>query len=163
MLMLRKMFSAQGMLPETIDYTRINDIYDRLGLTPRLCIEYLVEMLVEHKREVNKVVSTVSAAQLEQLFKDAASLDMDAVSDNICLIGREQRDDMHSAVVVAPITSLIRLILVKQVPNIERAEQIRLYKLFSKVPDSRAVAGIFFEALAQQYLQEGMYSNSFRW
>ena len=151
------MFSAQALLPETIDYTRINDIYDRFGPTPCLCIDYFfnVAMLVEHKRKVNKVVSNVTAAQLEQLFKDAASLDMDAVSHKICLISREQRDDMHSDVVVAPITSLIRSILVKQVRSIERAERIRLYKLFAKVPDSRAVADMFFEALAQQDLQEG--------
>jgi len=151
------MFSTQAMLPETIDYTRINDIYDRFGPTPRLCIDYSfdLDMLVEHERKVNKVVSNVTAVQLEQLFKDAGSLDMDTVSHTICLISREQRDDMHSGVVVAPITSSIRSILVKQVRSIERAEQIRLYKLFAKVPGSRAVAGIFFEALAQRYLQEG--------
>ena len=62
---------------------------------------------------------------------------MDAVSHKICLISREQRDDMHSDVVVAPITSFIRSILVKQVRSLERAEQIRLYKRFAKVPDSR--------------------------
>jgi hypothetical protein len=139
MLMLRRLFSAQAILPETIDYTRINDIYDRFGPTPRLCIDYLfdVAMLVEHERKVNKMVSNVTAAQLEQLFKDAASLDMDAVSHKICLISREQRDDMHSDVVVAPITSFIRSIPVKEVRSLERAEQIRLYKRFAKVPDSR--------------------------
>ena len=121
MLMLWRMFSTQAMLPETIDYTRINDIYDRFGPTPRLCIDYSfdLDMLVEHERKVNKVVSNVTAVQLEQLFKDAGSLDMDTVSHTICLISREQRDDMHSGVVVAPITSSIRSILVKQVRSIE--------------------------------------------
>jgi hypothetical protein len=46
--------------------------------------------------------------------------------------------------------------LVDRVRNLQRAEQIHLYKLFAKVPGSRAIAGVFFEATAQRCLQEGV-------
>ena len=36
----------------------------------------------------------------------------------------------------------------------ERAEQLRLYNFFAKVPESRKMAGVFYEVLAQQRFQE---------
>jgi hypothetical protein len=81
---------------------------------------------------------------------------MDALSHKVCLISREKREDVHSRPIVAPITSFIQSKLANQLRVLEQAERIRLYKQFSKVPDSRAVAGIYFEAAAQRCLQDGM-------
>ena len=58
-----------------------------------------------------------------------------------------QLDGVHSQPVVAPITDFIKSRLANQFRRGERAEQIRLYKYFAKVPDSKATASIFFEAV----------------
>ena len=39
----------------------------------------------------------------------------------------------------------------------ERAEQLRLYNFFAKVPESRKMAGVFYEVLAQQRFQEKIF------
>jgi hypothetical protein len=46
--------------------------------------------------------------------------------------------------------------LVCQIRTLERREQLRIYKRFAKTRDSRAVAGIAFEAAGQVMLQDGM-------
>lgn len=112
------------------------------------------EELAEYEEAVGKAISGVTSAQLEKLFKDAGSLSMNAVSHKICLVRREKRGDMHSRAVVAPITPSIQSRLANQFRNIKRDEKVRLYEYFARDPDARGTAGIFFEAIAQQDLQE---------
>src|SRR5271170_3939601 len=64
-------------------------------------------------------------------------LSMGAVLHEVCLISRMQLDDVHSQPVVAPITDFIKSRLANQFRRVEPAEQIRLYKYFAKVPDSK--------------------------
>jgi hypothetical protein len=143
------------LFPESIERICINDIFDRLGPTPRLCIDFLSqEKLDAYEKSVQKAISSATASQLEQLFKDSTSLTTDAVSHKICLVSRENRDDVRSPAVVAPITPSIQSRLANQFRNLERGEKIRLYKYFSRVPDSKATAGIFFEAIVQHHFQE---------
>lgn len=78
---------------------------------------------------------------------------MDAVSHNICLTSRKDRKNVYSKAIASVITSSIKSRLFR---TLERGEQIRLYKYLSRVPDSRATAGIFFEAAAQGYFQGGV-------
>jgi hypothetical protein len=81
---------------------------------------------------------------------------MDTLSHKIWLISRQDREDVYSGAVVSPITSYIKSRLVNHFRTLEHREQIRLYKYFSKVPESRKVAGIFFEAATQQCFQRGV-------
>ena len=71
------------------------------------------------------------------------------------LLSHGQRDDVHSRAVVAPITHAIQLKLSTQFRDLHRDEQIRLYKYFERMSESRKVAGIFYEAIVQSYLQDG--------
>jgi hypothetical protein len=144
-----------ALLPESIERTRINDIFDRFGPTPRLCINFLSQKrLDEYEKSVQKAISSATASQLEQLLKDATSLTVDTVSHKICLVSRKDRDDLRSPAVVVPITLSIQSRLANQFRNLERGEKIRLYKYFARVPDSKAMAGIFFEAIAQRDFQK---------
>ena len=71
------------------------------------------------------------------------------------LLSHGQWDDVHSRAVVAPITHAIQLKLSTQFRDLHRDEQIRLYKYFERMSESRKVAGIFYEAIVQSYLQDG--------
>jgi hypothetical protein len=150
-----QMFSAQGILPD-MEEERINDVFDRYGPTPRLCINYLCnpKLLNKYKDELQDAISDLTIEKLERLFKDSRKLAMDSNSHKICLVSRKGRPS--SKAVVATITPTIQSRIAIQFRNVERAEQIRLYECFVTLPYSRALAGLVFEAAGQRQLQEGI-------
>ncbi len=81
---------------------------------------------------------------------------MDAGLHKICLISRQNRENVYSRPIVSPITSFIKSRLANRFRTLERGEQIHLYKYLFKVPGSRATAGIFFKAAAQGCSQDGV-------
>jgi hypothetical protein len=125
----------------------ILDIFNRLGPTPRLCFDILSRprCIVQYEKRLNGVISELTADRLWKLINDARDLSMDAVSHKVCLIRREEVDPF-SPWVVHPTSDWILWRLANQFRNIERTEQIRLYEKFSRVPDSRRMAGVIFEA-----------------
>src|ERR1700722_14347458 len=135
---------------------RIHNAFDTLGSTPRICIDIAChpESLEQYEEEVKKAVSNITSDLLKKLTADSASLSMDSISHKICLVRRKNPDKVQSLSMVAPITPHIQSRLPNQFRNMERAEQLRLYKFFAKVPESRRTAGVFYEALAQQRFQE---------
>jgi hypothetical protein len=81
---------------------------------------------------------------------------LDAISHKICLINREDREDVAGPWNVKPITQAIQSKLASQLRKTERRDQVRLYKQLARVPESRGLAGIAFEAAAQGRLQDGL-------
>lgn len=154
-LTFRWVFSANLTPLENITENHVNETFDLLGPVPRLCIDYSPEELEEYKQAVNMALSDITVKTIERLIKDTSALSMDRVSHKICLLSRGKRDDVHSPAVVAPITPSMQSRLGTRFRNLHRDEQIRLYKYFERVPESRKVAGIFYEAIVQSYFQEG--------
>ena len=95
----------------------------------------------------------MTSQRLETLFDKSNDLEMDDVSHKICLVSRENRDKVTSLPIVKPITPNMHSC---QFRKLERQEQVRMYKIFANNRDSRAVAGIAFEAAGQVRLQDGM-------
>jgi hypothetical protein len=141
-----------------VEHSRVDQIFDELGPIPRLCIDYVMtsDSMDRYKSDLDDAISKLTIEQLQRLCNEAFSLTMGEVSHKLFLIKRKKLEDLDSQVVVAPITGDIKKKLACQFRNLQKEEQIRLYKHFEKVPDSRAVAGIFFEAACQRRLQEGM-------
>ena len=142
----------------TSDYEHINLLYDRLGPTPRLCLDLFEDA---HRREryedeLRKVISNITSESLEALFDAAGTLEMDKLSHKICIIRRESLDNVAGLPIVEAITPHIRSKLVYQLRILERRDQVRLYKRFAKTSDSRALAGVAFEAAGQAMLQDGI-------
>jgi len=81
---------------------------------------------------------------------------MGEVSHKIFLINRQDRENVHSTAILSPITPSMKSRLASRFRTLERREQIRLFKYFSRTPESRALAGIFFEAAGQECLRDGM-------
>lgn len=102
------------------------------------------------------IISNLTTSELLRLLQNSRSLIMDAVSHKICLINRKDRANVHSSVILSPITSSIKSRLAIHFRTLERGEQTRLYKYLSKVPGSRATAGIFFEAAARGCFRGGV-------
>ena len=143
---------------EITDHAGINDVYDRYGPVPRLCIDIFSETVqfLQYQKDVHKAISHITLEQLKRLFEDASSLHLDDISRKICLISREDRNDVTSEFIVSPITLSIQTRLAGQIRKLERRDQVHLYKRFEKVPDSRGLVSILFEAAAQNSLGDGI-------
>lgn len=114
-----------------------------------------LDKLQEHEDHLQKGIFEITTSKLDKLFKDASLLNMDAISHKLCLLRRLDKNDVHSKSDVTPMTHSIQSRLANQYRNLERAERVHLYKMFGKVRDSRLLAGVFFEAIAQEHFQEG--------
>jgi hypothetical protein len=67
---------------------RINEVFNQLDPTPRLCIQLLsnVSELEEYEVALSKAVLNTTVGQLRRLFSKASELTMDAVSHQIWLV-----------------------------------------------------------------------------
>ena len=148
-------FSANLTSFKNVTENHIDEIFDLLGPIPRLCIDSTSDELEQYKTTLNTELSKITVDKIEMIIRYASILSMDAVSRKICLVSRKQWDDISSLPIVTPITSFIQSRLSIRFRNLHRDEQIRLYKYFKKVPELRAMAGIFYEAIVQSYLQDG--------
>ena len=150
--------STRASICRIADHAGINDVYDHFGPVPRLCIDIFGQTYQwqQYQMGVRNAISNITLEQLARQFEDASSLNPDDISDKICLISRENRNNVASEPIASPITSSIKTRLAGQIRKLERQDQIRLYKRFEKVPDSKGLAGILFEAAAQNSLGDGM-------
>ena len=80
---------------------------------------------------------------------EAASFSMNAFSNKICLIRRENPDDPSSGIHVTPMTNFIGSQLFLFLRHVERREQVQLYRHFAFLPSSRGMTGKIFEAICQ--------------
>ncbi|KAF8501872.1 hypothetical protein BU17DRAFT_78406 [Hysterangium stoloniferum] len=124
--------------------------YDRLGPMPCLCIEYDVSQLETHETKLETVLANLTTTTLEELISESRTLEMNEMSHSLCLLSR-QEDRFHKPV-LAPVSLYVKTRLANQFRKEELKEKIRLYRHFGKVPQSRSVAGIFFEAAVQSHL-----------
>ena len=156
--------STRASIHGIADHAGINDVYDRFGPVTRLCIDIFgkTDQFEQYKMDVCKAISNITLEYLARLFEDASSLHPDDSSHKIYLISRKDRDNVASVAIVSPITSSIQTRIAGQIRKLERQDQIRLYKRFEKVPDSRGLAGILFEAAAQNSLGDGMQVDLIR-
>ena len=152
-------FSAQLSLLENITEMHVNEIFDLFGPIPRLCVDSSSKDLEGYKKEVNEALLAMTVDQIEKLVINTAALSMDAVSHKICLISRSERDDVQSSV-VTPITYSIQSRLSTHFRRLDQGELIRLYQYFSRVKESK-VSGIFYEAIVQSYLVNGIHLELF--
>jgi hypothetical protein len=126
-----RMFSAQMLLPDSID--TVEDAFNQLGPIPRLCIDFSVNQheLDLYKQSVERAFSYFRTDQILQLASEATSLSMDAVFHKNFLIGRQKLDIMDSPPTVAPITDLMKSRLAIRFRALDQRELVELYHLFS--------------------------------
>lgn len=151
------MLSSSKLSRPSVEPKRIDDIFYRLGPTARICLEMIgtETVLKDYEHDLKDSLNHMTADDLERMIYDVSSLSINAVSHKLCLISRKDRDDLQSDRIVGPMTNVIKSRLANKLQNMTQAERIRLYKHFDKVPESRKMAGIYFESAAQHAIQEG--------
>jgi hypothetical protein len=117
------------------------------------------DRLEEYKNEIDTAISGITPNKLKKLVSDIRSLCVETdkdVSHKLGLISRIERDNVHSARVVAPITASIKSRLARQLRIVSRNQQIDLYHLFSKSPQTKKMCGMLFEAIGLCIVPEGL-------
>jgi len=97
--------------------------------------------------------------KLKKLVSDTQSFSADVdkdISHKLGLISRIERDDVHSARVIMPTTESIKSRLARRFRIVSRNQQIDLYNLFSKSPETRRMCGTLFEAIGLCVVPEGL-------
>ena len=138
----------------------INETFEQLGPTPRI-IQLLSQpkRLEEYKRDVDMAISNMTADKLKKLVSDTQSFSADVdkdISHKLGLISRMERDDVHSARVVAPMSESIKSRLARRLRILSRNQQIDLYNLFSKSPETERMCGTLYEAIGLCVVPEGL-------
>ena len=105
--------------------------------------------LKQYKRALDIAISEITPDKLRKFVSDARSLSQDesGILNELGLISRMERDDVSSAHVVAPITQSVKSGLAHQLRIVSMNQQIDLYHLFSKSPQTRRMRGILLEAI----------------
>lgn len=135
------------------------EVFLRDGPTPRLCIDYVKDphALEEHRDTVMREISHLTMDDLFSTVRMGETLDAD-LSHSIFLVKRQNVDNLHKFT-IEPISPYVRQLLKKELMNAEWKERLQAYRLTTRVKNSRFLAGLFFESLAQLQLQDMVSLN----
>ena len=136
----------------------INDTFDRFGPIPSICLETASSpyTLSVYETEVNGALNrvTVSLQSLLELMTNVNDLTMDAVSHKLCLVKREEINNIASKFLISPITKYIQSRLANCIRIYNIHQQVELFRLFFSYPSSRALAGTMFENICHMRFQK---------
>ncbi|KAF8803644.1 hypothetical protein BYT27DRAFT_7214616 [Phlegmacium glaucopus] len=149
-----KQVTHLSLIPTTEEQTV--EIFECFGPIPRLCSEALTTTHPHYAKEVKIAISHLTVQDIERLFNDASGLSLDEFSHKLCLVSRVDQALVTSDVDVAPITPSIKSRIVNQFQNLQQSEQVCLYQCFARSPESKKVAGVFYEAFVQSRLWNGL-------
>jgi len=134
----------------------IDEMYSRFGPTPRICFELskMQSLLNWHRRRSEIAIAKLSSRTLREMVNGALELNFDDVSHTIVLVKRRGNDLSQSLIIVEPITLVVEMALRNQLRRETQAERLALYRSLANVEDSRRLAGVVYESLAQEKLQQ---------
>ena len=95
----------------------------------------------------------LTANQLRDLIYEAATLAQDNLSYKICLIRRVDQDKISDNVYITPITDSIASKLAIRFRDLERHEQVGLYKDCVGMLSTKGMTGHLFVGYCQQHFQ----------
>ena len=153
-----RMISSMPILLPGWDEVEVRKIFDQLAPTLRV-VQLLSDpaRLEEYKKNVEMTLSGITPDDLQQLVCNIRSLSMEKdASNKLGLLRRQKHDDVHSRSVIEPITDVIKSRLASRLRHVAKDKQIQLYELFSKVPQTRKMAGSLFESIQQGMFQDGL-------
>ena len=123
---------------------------------PRLWLQLSDPRLkAQYETDIEKTIKALTTSAFENLIGITQSFTMDAVSHKLFLIRRVNQRP-HSLYTIAPVSPSIQAMIANHFQFLEQLDLINLYKKFQQIRDSRQIAGILFEVIAQKYLQENI-------
>ena len=134
---------------------RIGEMYSRFGPTPRICFDYLKQpaRLNAHRASFEEAISELSSRRLLQIVHGARTCQMDDTSHTILLVRRRGRLS-ERLTIVEPITAAVDMAIRNQLKRETQTERLFLYRSLANIEDCRRLAGILYELLAQEKLQQ---------
>lgn len=145
------------------NYKTIDQIYDRFGPTPRLCLDntFEPEFLEIYEQETQREIKKLTLQSLQELIFRIRFLDMDDISHKICLIRRKPIHNLRSnfllTLVVTPITEYIESGLAISMRNHDINQLTETFKLFFPIPFSGGISGYIFENICHQHFRERIH------
>ncbi|KAH9009391.1 hypothetical protein EDB84DRAFT_1280496 [Lactarius hengduanensis] len=139
---------------------RIDEMYHQYGPTPRICLDFLCNkaLLFTHEACYESALGKLSLQKLGHIAFENVNSGMDAESHTLVLVTRlpvdGDGDGKFSRSRLEPITRMIKLKLRDQLRKETRAARIELYKSLANVEGTRHIAGVVYESLAQDILEE---------
>ena len=135
--------------------SRVDEMYSRFGPTPRICFDYLKQpaRLNAHRDSFETAISELSSRRLLQLVHGARKFQIDDVSHTILLVRRRGRLS-ERLTIVEPITTAVDMAIRNQLKRETQTERLLLYRSLTNVEGSRRLAGVLYELLAQEKLQQ---------
>ena len=94
---------------------------------------------------VDKALNQVTLERLQQLTTDTDSLTMDKMSHKLCLLRREDINDVESDFLISPITEHIQYEIANRILFCSLQRQIETFQSLYSNPSSKAMAGTVFE------------------
>jgi hypothetical protein len=147
------MFSAPLRLAHP-DFKLIDQVYDQFGPIPRLCFDASdIRDFESYERDVFAALCNLTPQKLETLVDECNNLSMGEISPKICLIWRVGSVKDSGNVQISPITDFVGSRIAIHFRNLQRCDQIQLYKRFAAIPSTWGMAGKIFEAYGQQLFQ----------
>jgi hypothetical protein len=125
--------------------TAIDEIFDELGPTPRLCFETKRE-LIGYRGKLNEALGRLTLGDLEDMSFSRESLALDAVSHKLYMLKRSGVDVDSVEVDIMTITPFVASKIAARMRALERHELVRLFHRYILLPSTRKMAGDIFEA-----------------
>ena len=151
----------------SLDSKLIDDVYDRFGPTPRLCIQIASnsKALATHERGTRIALEILTPQHLQEWICKLEALRVDTNSEyaltrsqQVYLVKRENIGDVGSMPYVTHITDHIRSRIAIRMRNLDSLQQIDLYRNLACTP-SRGAAGHLSESFCQQHFQRRILIN----
>ncbi|KAH9172639.1 hypothetical protein EDB89DRAFT_2229267 [Lactarius sanguifluus] len=139
---------------------RIDEMYHQYGPTPRICLDFLFNeaLLFAHEACYESALGRLSLQKLGYIASENVNSGMDDESHNLVLVTRllvdGDGDGKFSRSRLEPITRMVKLKLRDQLRKETRAARIGLYKSLANAEGTRRIAGVVYESLAQEMLEE---------
>lgn len=136
----------------------IDRMFTEIGPTPRICYDYIKSpiRLETHNNNLESALASLSTRSLQKMVNTTSKLSLgdDDVSHTIVLLKRNGNDLSRDLRRVVPITPAIEMKLRDQLRLETRADRLALYRSLSNVAASRGLAGVVYESLVQETLQQ---------
>ena len=136
------------------DFDHINNIFDKLGHIPRLCINYnekdlwvsLYGVIKTHYQQIEDPVGM-------------ATRSLNAISHKIYLVRRLNPTDLDYSfkIEVLPVTAIIGSRIALQLRNAKRCEQILPHKQLTALPLAKKLSCNLFDAYCRQRFSERIW------
>ncbi|KAF8264763.1 hypothetical protein EI94DRAFT_1591703 [Lactarius quietus] len=131
----------------------LDDMYSRLGPTPRICFDYSrdKDYLAVHELRIERSIAALSPRVLQEIVNDTSVFKTNDLSNAIFLLKRN--DPSWCTTTVQPITCAVEMKLRVRLRKEMYVQRLQLYHSLANAQTSRGLAGIVYKTLAQDILQ----------